>query len=87
MLVETTAMATLAMVRAPGRAAEVRRAAKWLSGSVEEGVIDRAVNGVGEAVREAGRHLRQTQSGQLHHYALAVVVGAILILGLYLMAG
>jgi NADH-quinone oxidoreductase subunit L len=63
------------------------RAARWLAASVEEGVIDRAVNGVGEAVREAGRCLRQAQSGQLHHYALAVVVGAILILGLYLAAG
>ena len=63
------------------------RAARWLAASFEQGILDRAVNGVGAAVTEAGRHLRQAQSGQLHHYALAVVVGAILIVGLYLVGG
>ena len=63
------------------------RIATWLSASVEEGVLDRAVNGFCAAVTGVGRHLRQSQSGQFHHYAVAVVVGAILILGFYLMAG
>jgi NADH-quinone oxidoreductase subunit L len=63
------------------------RAARWLSASVEEGVIDRAVDGVGAALKGIGRQLRQAQSGQFHQYAVAVVVGAVLILGLYLVAG
>jgi NADH-quinone oxidoreductase subunit L len=60
---------------------------RWLSTHLEEGVIDRAFDGFGGSLSEAGRFLRQAQSGQFHHYALAVVVGAILILGLYLVAG
>jgi len=59
----------------------------WVSTYMEGGVIDRAVDGIGEAFKALGQFARSFQSGQFHHYAVAVVVGAILILGLYLVAG
>jgi NADH-quinone oxidoreductase subunit L len=60
---------------------------QWLAVTFEEGVLDRIVKGVGAAVSEMGRRVRVMQSGQLQHYALMMVVGVILILGVYLMAG
>ena len=60
---------------------------KWLSRSIEGGVIDRAVDGIGEAFGAVGRFARAVQSGQFHHYALAVLAGAILLLGIFLAAG
>ncbi|MBM2828702.1 MAG: hypothetical protein HW408_1234, partial [Actinobacteria bacterium] len=60
---------------------------KWLSTCVEGGVIDRAVDGFGAAVAGIGRWMRMMQSGQFHHYAIAVVLGVILMLGVYIVAG
>jgi NADH:ubiquinone oxidoreductase subunit 5 (subunit L)/multisubunit Na+/H+ antiporter MnhA subunit len=60
---------------------------RWLSATIDGGVIDRAVDGFGAVVAGIGRRMRLMQSGQFHHYALAMLLGAILILGLYLVAG
>ncbi|MBF8260372.1 MAG: hypothetical protein HW377_2746 [Actinobacteria bacterium] len=60
---------------------------KWLSTCVEGGVIDRAVDGFGAAVAGIGRWMRLMQSGQFHHYAIAVVLGVIFMLGVYIVAG
>ena len=59
----------------------------WLSDSIDVGVIDRAVDGFGEAVACIGRQARLLQGGQFHHYAIAVLLGAILLLGVCLAAG
>jgi NADH:ubiquinone oxidoreductase subunit 5 (subunit L)/multisubunit Na+/H+ antiporter MnhA subunit len=60
---------------------------KWMSTYMEVGVIDRAVDGFGAAVAGIGHRMRQIQSGQFHHYAIAMIVGVILLLGVYLVAG
>ncbi|MBF8258570.1 MAG: hypothetical protein HW377_944 [Actinobacteria bacterium] len=60
---------------------------RWLSESIDLGVIDRAVDGFGAAVTSVGRWMRQMQRGQFHDYAIAVLLGVILILGFYLAAG
>jgi len=59
----------------------------WLSASIDGGVIDRAVDGFGAAVAGIGHRMRQIQSGQFDHYAIAVLLGAILLLGVCLAAG
>jgi NADH-quinone oxidoreductase subunit L len=60
---------------------------RWLSGRVDGRVFDRAADGVGEALVDIGRRMRLLQSGQFHHYAIAVLLGAILLLGVCLAAG
>jgi NADH-quinone oxidoreductase subunit L len=61
--------------------------ARWLSDSFDAGVIDRAVDGFGAAVAATGERMRRMQSGQFHHYAIAFLLGVILLLGFYLVAG
>ena len=61
--------------------------ARWLSDSFDAGVIDRAVDGFGAAAAGMGERMRQMQSGQFHHYAIAMLLGVILLLGFYLVAG
>jgi NADH-quinone oxidoreductase subunit L len=61
--------------------------ARWLSDSFDAGVIDRAIDGFGAAVAGMGERMRQMQSGQFHHYAIAMLLGAVLLLGFYLVAG
>ena len=48
-------------------------------------VIDGAVNGFAEAVALWSRTLRVIQSGEVQHYALAMALGAVVILGVYLL--
>jgi NADH:ubiquinone oxidoreductase subunit 5 (subunit L)/multisubunit Na+/H+ antiporter MnhA subunit len=60
---------------------------KWLSSSIEGRGIDRAVDGFGAAVAGVGGRMRQMQSGQFHHYAIVILLGAILLLGVCLAAG
>jgi NADH-quinone oxidoreductase subunit L len=48
-------------------------------------VIDGAVNGLAEAVAMWSRTLRVIQSGEVQHYALAMALGAVVILGVYLL--
>jgi NADH-quinone oxidoreductase subunit L len=52
---------------------------------VEVELIDAMVNGVGAATVVWGLTLRLVQSGEVQHYALAMALGAVAILGLYLM--
>ncbi len=51
---------------------------------VDVRVIDAAVNGVASSVNLWSRALRQIQSGEVQHYALAMALGAAVILGVYL---
>ena len=52
---------------------------------VDVAVIDAMVNGVGTAAVLWGRALRLVQSGQVQHYALAMALGTVVILGMYLL--
>ena len=52
---------------------------------VDVQVIDGMVNGVGAATVLWGRALRLIQSGEVQHYALAMALGAVAILGMYLL--
>jgi NADH-quinone oxidoreductase subunit L len=51
---------------------------------VDIGVIDRAVNGVGQAVSGTSEVLRLFQTGSVRAYAASVFLGAVLVLGYYL---
>jgi len=48
------------------------------------GVIDGAVNGVGETVGGGSERLRRVQTGSVRAYALSLFLGVVLILGYYL---
>ncbi len=49
--------------------------------------VDGAVNGAGRLARALGGRMRLAQSGVVQHYALALVLGVIAVLGLMLYAG
>jgi NADH-quinone oxidoreductase subunit L len=55
----------------------VRRAAEWLSHTFDGGIIDGAVNGVGNLFREGGQGLRKVQSGLVRVYAVGIALGAV----------
>jgi NADH-quinone oxidoreductase subunit L len=68
-------------------AAAVVRPLVWLSRNVlwkvvDAGIIDGAVNGVADGAAAVGDTVRHTQSGNTRSYAVWVVVGAIVILGI-----
>ena len=52
---------------------------------VDVAVIDGAVNGVARAIAWSGWLMRLFQSGQTQHYALGMTLGAVVILGVYLL--
>lgn len=60
------------------------KAADQLWRKVDMAVIDGAVNGVARGVAWGGWITRLLQSGQAQNYALAMTVGAVMILGAYL---
>jgi len=68
-------------------AAAIVRPLMWLSTNVlwkvvDAGMIDGAVNGVADGAAAVGDTVRHTQSGNTRSYAVWVVVGAIVILGI-----
>jgi NADH-quinone oxidoreductase subunit L len=52
---------------------------------VDVAVIDALVNGVASATVLWARGMRLVQSGEVQHYALAMALGAVVILGVYLL--
>ena len=48
----------------------------------DNGVIDRAVNGVGSAHRVFSRGLRRLQTGFVYNYALSIVIGIVILISL-----
>ena len=54
--------------------------ANFLADDVDDKVIDGAVNGIGTVSREAGGGLRRIQTGLVRNYALAIVLGTMLLL-------
>ena len=68
-------------------AAAIVRPLMWLSTNllwkvVDAGIIDGTVNGVADGAAAVGDTLRHTQSGNTRSYAVWVVVGAIVVLGI-----
>jgi NADH-quinone oxidoreductase subunit L len=61
---------------------QVSTAGLWKS--VDAGLIDGAVNGVGAVVRGSSDALRRLQTGSVRTYAASLFVGAVAILGWYL---
>jgi NADH-quinone oxidoreductase subunit L len=55
-------------------------AARFLSEGVDRDTIDGAVNGIGRTFQRAGGGLRKVQTGLVRNYALAIVLGAVLVL-------
>jgi NADH-quinone oxidoreductase subunit L len=53
--------------------------ARFLNEGIDRDVIDGAVNGVGRAFRGIGGGLRKVQTGLVRNYALAIVLGAFLL--------
>jgi NADH-quinone oxidoreductase subunit L len=51
---------------------------------VDQGLIDGAVNGVGDLVIGAAQRLRRAQTGFVMNYALSMLVGLVAALGLLL---
>jgi NADH-quinone oxidoreductase subunit L len=65
-----------------------RRAATWLSDTMDARGVDGAVNGMGSLVQRGSLALRRVQSGLVRGYALWIVIGtAALLLFLLLYAG
>ena len=57
------------------------RATDW----VDKSVVDRFVDAVGWSGANVGRALRQAQTGQLQGYGVAISVGILLIVGIYIL--
>jgi NADH-quinone oxidoreductase subunit L len=58
---------------------------RWCAGAVDQGVIDGAVNGAGRVCLAAAAGLRRLQTGFVMTYALSMLVGAVALLGLFLL--
>jgi NADH-quinone oxidoreductase subunit L len=54
--------------------------ARFLSEGVDRDTFDGAVNGIGGAFKRTGGGLRKVQTGLVRNYALAIFVGAVLVL-------
>jgi NADH-quinone oxidoreductase subunit L len=52
---------------------------------VDAGLIDGAVDGVGQTVRAGSDGLRRVQTGSVRTYAASLFLGVVLILGRYLL--
>jgi NADH-quinone oxidoreductase subunit L len=57
----------------------ITAAARFLNEGIDRDVIDGAVNGVGRTFRGVGGGLRRVQTGLVRNYALAIVLGAVLL--------
>ncbi|MCB0976310.1 MAG: NADH-quinone oxidoreductase subunit L, partial [Acidimicrobiales bacterium] len=68
-----------AFVGGPGRALF-----QAIADRADKGVVDGAVNGVGQLVREGSAKVRLAQNGYVRSYALAFTVGVIVVVGLLL---
>jgi NADH-quinone oxidoreductase subunit L len=58
------------LVGGPGR-----KTAAWLANTVDDKIIDGAVNGVGSLFALMSRGIQQLQDGRVRRYALGITVG------------
>jgi len=64
----------------------LRNASVFLWRVIDEGIIDAAVNGVGAGIAAISQRVRHVQTGLVANYALAIVLGMIVLVGAYLAA-
>jgi NADH-quinone oxidoreductase subunit L len=62
----------------------LRNGAYFLWRVIDVGVIDRAVNGVAEGIGYLSSRLRLVQTGLVANYALAIALGMVVLVGVYL---
>ena len=62
----------------------LRGFANFLWQVVDVRIIDGAVNGVGLGIGAASQRLRRVQTGLVTNYALAIALGMVVLLGIYL---
>lgn len=60
------------------------RWAEWLATTFDSAILDRIVNGVASRVQASSLFWRRLQTGNVQHYLLYFLTGALLILGYYL---
>ena len=65
----------------PATAGRIAAAIWWF----DREVVDGTVNAIGGATIDAGRGLRQVQTGRVQNYALGIAVGLIVMAGSYLL--
>ncbi len=58
------------------------RLSRYFWQTIDSGLIDGAVNGVGDLVRVVGGRTRRLQTGNVQAYALAMLIGALVVVGL-----
>ncbi|MDI3339899.1 MAG: NADH-quinone oxidoreductase subunit L [Sphaerobacter sp.] len=63
------------------------RLSVWLWRVVDIGIIDGAVNGVAGLVNFTAQRWRRVQTGLVANYALAIALGTVIIVGVYLIVG
>jgi NADH-quinone oxidoreductase subunit L len=61
----------------------IKRGAQWLWAEVDVGVVDGLVNQAGEFVRQDSVWLSRIQSGFVRNYALSIFLGAVLVVGYF----
>ncbi len=64
----------------------LRRFSMFLWKVVDEGIIDAAVNGVATGIAAISQRVRHVQTGLVANYALAIAIGMVLLVGVYLAA-
>jgi NADH-quinone oxidoreductase subunit L len=64
-------------------AAALTRKVSSLSIKFDGGIVDGAVNGIGTVHRLLSSGLRKVQSGYIYNYALAIVLGIVILISLY----
>ena len=57
---------------------------RWCAETLDQGVIDGAVNGVAAALQGLAARLRRYQTGFVMNYALSMLVGVVALLGWFL---
>ncbi len=66
-------------------AGSFRKAAGWLAGPFDLGVVDAAGSGLGRLTRGAAGRLQRLQTGYVRNYALALLIGLLLMFGIILL--
>lgn len=60
------------------------RFSSWVSGLVDKHGVDGVVNGVGNTLHDASFGFRRAHTGLVQNYALAMVLGVVVFVGVYL---
>ena len=63
----------------------LRSLGQWIAGILDPRVVDGAVNGVAWLTGQGGAGVSRLQTGYLRHYAVALLLGAVLVAGYFLL--